>query len=69
MRPLRRITQITPHSFSPHGEDMPIGRQTTHQESALNAGRNLGGNITRALITDGELTLFHAIANHVFRWP
>jgi len=67
MRPLGRITQITPHSFSHHGEDMPIGRQATHQKSALDAGRNLGGNVTRALITDSELALFHTIADHVLK--
>jgi hypothetical protein len=46
---------------------LPIRRQASHQEGALDAGRNLGGNIARALITDGELALFHAIANHVFK--
>jgi hypothetical protein len=67
MRPFGRVAQITPHPFSHHGQDVPIGRQASHQEGALNAGRNLGGNIARALITDGELALFHAIANHVFK--
>ena len=67
MRPLRRITQITPYPFSHHGEDVPIGGQASHQEGALNAGRNLGGNIARALIPDGELALFRAITNYVFK--
>jgi hypothetical protein len=33
----------------------------------LDAGRNLGGNITRPLITNGELALFHSVANQVFK--
>ena len=67
MRPFGRVAQITPHPFSHDGQDVPIGRQASHQEGALNAGRNLGGNIARALITDGELALSHAIANHLFK--
>jgi hypothetical protein len=67
MRPLGRVAQITPYPVSHHGEDVPIGRQASHQESALDAGRNLGGNIARALITDGELALFHTIADHVLK--
>ena len=67
MRPFGHVVQIMPYPFSHRGEDVPIGRQASHQEGALYAGRNLGGNIARALITDGELTPFHAIANHVFK--
>ena len=67
MRLFGHGAQITPYPFCHHGEDVPIGRQASHQESALDAGRNLGGNITRALITDGELALFHAIADHVLK--
>ena len=67
MPPFGHVAQRTPYPFSRRGEDMPIRRQASHQEGALNAGRNLGGNIARALITDGELALFHAIANHVFK--
>ena len=67
MRPFWRVAQRTPYPFSHRGEDVPIRRQASHQEGALDAGRNLGGNIARALITDGELTPFHAIANHVFK--
>jgi hypothetical protein len=57
MRPFGHVAQITPYPFSHHGEDVPIGRQASHQEGALDAGRNLGGNIARALITDRELAL------------
>jgi hypothetical protein len=46
---------------------MPIGRQATHQKSALDASRNLGGNIARALITYAELARFHTIADHVLK--
>ena len=67
MRPFGRVAQITPYPFSHHGQDMAIGRQASHQESALNAGRDLGGNIARALIADGELALFRAITNYVFK--
>ena len=67
MSPFGHAAQITPYPFSHHGQDMAIGRQASHQESALNAGRDLGGNIARALITDGELALFHAIADHVLK--
>jgi hypothetical protein len=67
MRPFGRITQITPYPFSHRGEDVPIGRQASHQEGALHASCNLGGNVTRALITDGELALFRAITNYVFK--
>jgi hypothetical protein len=67
MRPFERVAQITPYPFSHHGEDVPIGRQASHQEGALDAGRNLGSNIARALITDSELALFHAIANHLLK--
>ena len=67
MRPFGHVAQITPYPVSHHGQDMPIGRQAAHQEGALDAGRNLGGNIARALITDSELALFHAIADHLFK--
>ena len=67
MRPFGCIAQITPYPFSHHGEDVPIGGQASHQEGALNAGRNLGSNIARALIADGELALFRAITNYVFK--
>jgi hypothetical protein len=67
MFPLGHVAQRTPYPFSDRGEDVPIRRQASDQEGALDAGRNLGGNIARALITDRELTPFHAIANHVFK--
>ena len=67
MRPFGRVAQTTPYPFSDRGQDVPIGRQASHQKGALNAGRDLRGNIARALITDGELALFHAIANHLFK--
>ena len=67
MRLFGRVAQITPHPLSHHGEDMPIGRQAPRQEGALDAGQNLGGNIARALIADGELTLLDAIADHLFK--
>ena len=67
MRTFGHVAQITPYPFNHRGEDVPIRRQASHQEGALDAGRNLCGNMARALITDGELTLFHAIANHVLK--
>jgi hypothetical protein len=45
MRPFGHVAQITPYPFSRHGEDMPIGRQASHQEGALDASQDLGGDI------------------------
>jgi hypothetical protein len=67
MRPFGHVAQITPYPVGHHGEDVPIGRQASYQEGALDASRNLGGNVTRALITDGKLALFHTIADHVLK--
>jgi len=67
MRPFGRVAQRTPYPFSDRGEDVPIRRQASHQEGALDAGRNLGGDIARALIADGELALLCAIADHVLK--
>ena len=67
MRLFREVAQITPHPFNHHVEDVPIGRQASHQQGALNGSRNLGGDIAGALIADGELALLDAIADHVFK--
>ena len=67
MRSFGHVAQIASYPFSHRDEDVPIGQQAPHQQSALNAGQNLGGDIARALLADGELALFHAIANHVFK--
>jgi hypothetical protein len=42
MRPFGRVAQITPDAVSHHGEDVPIGRQASRQEGALDASQNLG---------------------------
>ena len=67
MRLFRHVTQITPHPFNYHGEDVRIRRQAFYQQGALNGSRNLGGDIARALIADGELALLCAIADHVLK--
>jgi hypothetical protein len=67
MRSFGHVAQITPYPFAHCGEDVPIGRQASHQEGALDAGQNLRSYIAGALITDSELALFHTIANHLFK--
>jgi len=64
---LGQVAQTAPYPFGHHGEDVPIGRQASHQQGALNASQNLGRYIARSVITDRELTQFYFIANHLFK--
>ena len=61
MRPFGHVAQITPYPFSRRGEDMPIRRQASHQEGALDASQDLGGDIAPQQGYDEPGTVSYAI--------
>ena len=46
---------------------MRISCQTSDEEGALDAGGDLGGDVTRALIADLELATGHSLADYIFK--